>query len=85
MIAIADDLRPEFADMAALAASMVEALQGEMRMHGWRGAEISDAEYDDSRDVPSLLIIISPGDDELTVARVSAFLKEKRAQVKDAA
>lgn len=85
MIAIADDLRPEFADMPALAASMVKALRQEMRRHGWRGAEISDADYDDSRDVPALLIIISPGKDPLTVERVSAFLKEKRAQARDAA
>ncbi|WP_295805899.1 hypothetical protein [uncultured Nitratireductor sp.] len=85
MIAIADDLRPEFADMAALAASMVEALRHEMHSQGWRGAEISDADYDDSRKVPSLLIIIRPGKDELTVERVSAFVKEKRAQARDAA
>jgi len=78
MMAIADDLRPQYRDVKTLVASMVGALNLEMARKGWRGASIFDADCRE-KPVPSVLIVIEQGSDLLTVDAISAFLKEKRA------
>lgn len=80
MIVIADSLRPGYADMKALAASMIGALQIEMRAKGWTGAFILDADYHDDRTPPALVIEIGPGHSVLSVETVSTFIKEKRVR-----
>lgn len=84
MISICDQLSPEYRDMKTLAASLVGALKIEMKERGWSGAKILDAEYFDDDDPPRLLINIGPGHGALSVAAVSAFIKEKRAAERQA-
>lgn len=79
MIAICDQLSPQYGDMKRLAGALVGALNIEFRKAGWKGARILDAEYFDKDSPARLLIVAGPGHGELTVEAVSAFIKDKRA------
>jgi hypothetical protein len=83
MIAIADHLSATYPDMKTLAASLVSALGIEMKARGWTGVKILDADYCDQEPPASLLIVIGPGHEELSVPAVRTFVRKKRLTAKE--
>jgi hypothetical protein len=79
MVSICCGMTREFAGPPQFAAHVVGQLNLEIRAHGWPGAKIFDAEWQDD----ALLVVAEPaGKGEISADLVSAFLREKRRSTK---